>query len=434
MARSSARFRSESEPVETVNVQNKIPTNGVLIEYIRYQPLDIKNPRNISGDARYAAYLLFPDGRIEAVDLGDADAIDTAVKEFRQALQGRPPRSYTYNEQPGNQLKSLIFDPIAPYLNNSEHLLISPDSQLNQIPFEALKTAGENDYLIQQYQISYLSSGRDLLKFDVVSPSQKPAVILANPDYDLANAQVAETPTRSANRRSTDMAKLKFYALPGTAAEAEAITPLLPNATVLAGTQATENAIKTVNSPSILHIATHGFFFNDIELAPTDNRNLLTSSSFANADTNVGETEPTVENPLLRSGLVLAGFNSRKSGTEDGVLTALEAANLNLEGTQLVVLSACDTGLGDIANGEGVYGLRRSFAIAGAESQLMSLWRVSDEGTQVLMSRYYENLKQGMGRSEALQEVQLAMIDDPQYNYPFYWASFILAGDWKPLE
>ena len=164
------------------------------------------------------------------------------------------------------------------------------------------------------------------------------------------------------------------------------------------------------------------------------NRNSLASSSFANDNTNSGRLIAVVENLLLRSGLALAGFNNREGGTEDGVLTALEAANLNLEGTQLVVLSACDTGLGDIANGEGVYGLRRSFAIAGAESQLMSLWRVSDEGTQVLMSRYYENLKQGMGRSEALQEVQLAMIDDPQYNFPYYWASFILAGDWKPLE
>ncbi|MEM9809576.1 MAG: CHAT domain-containing protein, partial [Cyanobacteria bacterium P01_D01_bin.56] len=221
-------------------------------------------------------------------------------------------------------------------------------------------------------------------------------------------------------------------ALPGTAAEAEAIAPLFPDATVLTGTQATENALKAIDSPRILHIATHGFFFEDIALET--NQDFLNGATFANAGTNFGRTTPVVENPMLRSGLALAGANNRDSGTEDGVLTALEAANLNLEGTQLVVLSACDTGLGDIANGEGVYGLRRSFAIAGAESQLMSLWWVSDEGTQVLMSGYYKNLEQGMGRSEALRAVQLELLNDPQYNYPYYWASFILAGDWKPLE
>jgi CHAT domain-containing protein len=141
------------------------------------------------------------------------------------------------------------------------------------------------------------------------------------------------------------------------------------------------------------------------------------------------------ENPLLRSGLALAGFNPRSSGGEDGVLTALEASQLNLFGTQLVVLSACETGLGDIANGEGVYGLRRAFAIAGAETQLMSLWQVDDFGTQSLMARYYENLTAGMGRSEALRQVQLEMIRaDDTYSHPYYWAAFILAGDWRSLD
>jgi CHAT domain-containing protein len=142
-----------------------------------------------------------------------------------------------------------------------------------------------------------------------------------------------------------------------------------------------------------------------------------------------------VENPLLRSGLALAGFNARQSGSEDGVLTALEASQLNLSGTELVVLSACQTGLGDIANGEGVYGLRRAFGIAGAETQLMSLWNVSDKGTQSLMVRYYDKLMDGMGRSEALRAVQLETISDGgKYSRPYYWSAFILAGDWRPLE
>ena len=117
------------------------------------------------------------------------------------------------------------------------------------------------------------------------------------------------------------------------------------------------------------------------------------------------------------------------------MFTALEAADLNLLGTQLVVLSACDTGLGEIASGDGVYGLRRAFAIAGAETQLMSLWQVSDFGTKSLMARYYENLIAGRGRSEALRQAQLAMIEaGDEYSWPYYWAAFILAGDWRPLE
>ncbi|NER85409.1 MAG: CHAT domain-containing protein [Leptolyngbya sp. SIO1D8] len=234
--------------------------------------------------------------------------------------------------------------------------------------------------------------------------------------------------------RSSELKDLQVGPLPGTVAEAVAIERELPNATVLTGDQATENVLKTIEAPRILHIATHGFFLENIEIANTNNRGLgllLAEDSLVSA----APTSVTVENPLLRSGLALAGFNARSSGSEDGVLTALEAASLNLVGTQLVVLSACETGLGDIANGEGVYGLRRSFAIAGAESQLMSLWLVSDDGTQNLMARYYEKLMDGMGRSEALRATQLEMIDDEGlYSHPYYWAAFILAGNWRPLE
>ncbi|MGF1496962.1 MAG: CHAT domain-containing protein, partial [Elainellaceae cyanobacterium] len=137
---------------------------------------------------------------------------------------------------------------------------------------------------------------------------------------------------------------------------------------------------------------------------------------------------------LLRSGLALAGFNPRQSGDEDGVLTALEASGLNLYGTELVVLSACETGVGSVANGDGVYGLRRAFVIAGADSLLMSLWKVSDDGTADLMTRYYQRLLNGEGRSDALRATQLEMLQTPDYEHPFFWASFIFSGDWRSLE
>jgi len=140
------------------------------------------------------------------------------------------------------------------------------------------------------------------------------------------------------------------------------------------------------------------------------------------------------DNPLLRAGLALTGANDRQGGEgEDGVLTALEAAGLDLWGTQLVVLSACETGIGAVRNGEGVYGLRRALVLAGVESQVMSLWQVSDEATRDLMVAYYQRLQAGEGRTEALRQVQLSLLRGSVWPHPFFWASFIQSGDWRPL-
>jgi CHAT domain-containing protein len=129
----------------------------------------------------------------------------------------------------------------------------------------------------------------------------------------------------------------------------------------------------------------------------------------------------------------LAGANERNSGDDDGILTALEATQLDLSGTELVVLSACDTGVGEIQNGEGVYGLRRALALAGAQTQVTSLWKVSDDVTRNLMVDYYRRLQQGEGRSAALRSTQRAMLGNKAFAHPYYWASFIPIGNWKPL-
>jgi CHAT domain-containing protein len=116
------------------------------------------------------------------------------------------------------------------------------------------------------------------------------------------------------------------------------------------------------------------------------------------------------------------------------VLTALEVSGLNLRGTELVVLSACETGVGAVVQGEGVYGLRRAFTLAGAQTQLMSLWQVADQETKELMIAYYQRLQEGEGRGEALRQVQLAMLADPETEHPYYWASFIPVGNWRLLD
>jgi len=137
---------------------------------------------------------------------------------------------------------------------------------------------------------------------------------------------------------------------------------------------------------------------------------------------------------LVRSRLALSGANLRRSDGEPGILTALEASNLNLWGTKLVTLSACDTGVGEIKNGEGVYGLRRAFFLAGAETLVMSLWPVSDAVTRDMMTAYYSGLKHGLGRGDALREAPLAMLAKSNRRHPFYWASFIQAGEWANLD
>jgi CHAT domain-containing protein len=283
-----------------------------------------------------------------------------------------------------------------------------------------------------------LTSGRDLLRLRVMRNSESNPIVVANPSFgEPATHQIAKvevkqkTSPRGNKRRSItdarDLTEIYFAPLGGTALEANTIHTFFPNATVLTEAQATEGAIKAVRSPRVLHIATHGFFLQDKGVVDAVKTQVTTRSTSANS---------TVENPLLRSGLALAGANRRAMGgnRDDGILTALEASGLNLWGTKLVVLSACDTGLGEVRTGEGVYGLRRSFVLAGAESLVMSLWPVSDYSTRKLMADYYRNLKQGMGRGEGLRQVQLDLLRQNKQLHPFYWANFIQAGEWANLS
>jgi CHAT domain-containing protein len=241
--------------------------------------------------------------------------------------------------------------------------------------------------------------------------------------------------------RGIDFTRICYPPLKGTAEEATRINAALVNATVLTERRATEAALKGLNSPPILHVATHGFFLPDQPQALN-----------TNAAQSAGAS--STENPLLRSGLIMAGANQKSSGTnEDGVLTAAEAAGLNLWGTKLVVLSACETGLGDVVNGAGVYGLRRALVLAGSETQVMSLWQVDDAATRDLMSDYYTRLQRGEGRNEAMRQAQLGMLrgeaenrmkttrtrpaaakTDDRHAHPFYWAAFISSGDWRSMN
>ncbi len=421
------------EVTSTDAIRQLIPSQAALIEFVSYQPSEA--PINVS---HYAAYVVGRTGKIQAVDLGETTAINQKAAAYRQALRTQSSRA----DSLARELDEMIIAPIRPFIGDSKQLLISPDGQLNVIPFDALvDTAGQ--YLIENYQISYLTSGRDLLKMQRSPSNTGSSVVIANPDYASVapSSTDAESTLTISNQRAAGVEQMMFSPLPGTATEASAIAPLLPNPTVFTQRQATENQMKRLSAPSILHIATHGFFLSDVASASGQTGDRGASFDLTDTEEDAALLPSTfeIENPLLRSGLALAGVNARSSGgdrtIEDGILTALEVSNLNLRGTQLVVLSACETGLGATSDGDGVYGLRRAFTIAGAESQLMSLWQVDDTSTSELMQIYYENLmNKNQGRSEALRSAQLELLNTGTYAHPYYWSSFIFSGDWRPLE
>jgi hypothetical protein len=225
------------------------------------------------------------------------------------------------------------------------------------------------------------------------------------------------------------MSGISFPPLPGTAQEADAIGKVVKDAQILVGDSASESALRSAQKPAVLHIATHGFFLTDEMIAGAGARGV----KYVKSDADFA-TPPGSENPLVRSGLALRGANLRADGDDDGILTALEVSSLDLWGTKLVVLSACETGVGEVKNGEGVYGLRRALVIAGSESQVISLWKVDDEATRDLMVAYYKKLKHGDGRSQALREAQLKLARHRATEHPFYWASFIPSGRWDDVE
>jgi CHAT domain-containing protein len=420
----SAAFRQAVTPVTLEGVRQRLPDDAVLIEWFRYQPFDpkAKDERTSWGAPRYVAYVLRREDEPAAIDLGAAQDIDKFVSDFRAALSD--PASASHKEVAQGTFGKLI-KPLQSSLSGINRLLLSPDGALNLVPFAALMDE-HGEYVAQRFELTYLTSGRDLLSLAAPAPPRGRPVVMADPAYDQSAS--GGPPLDLPRSSDLDRSGLRFYPLAGAAAEAKALQgPLKLDAQeVLTGANATEEKLKGLHGPRILHMATHGFFLSDHQVAAA----ALRPASFG---TEIPPL-PLGENPLLRSGLALAGANVRRSGdSDDGILTAAEAAQLDLRGTELVVLSACETGLEQVQQGEGVYGLRRALVLAGAQAQLVSLWKVADAKTQTLIVDYYQRLLNGEGRSAALREAQRAMIANPATQHPYYWAAFIPIGNWKPL-
>ena len=428
-----AEFRAHSQTVTVAAVQAAIPDRAALVEFAVFRPFDPKASSNSAayGKPHYAAYVITRQSPPRGRDLGPAAVIDDAIDALRLAL--RDPGRNDVKEL-ARAVDAKVLAPIRALAGAATRLVISPDGELSLIPFEAL-VDDRDQYAIERYAINYVTSGSDLLRMQVAREARSAPTIVADPLFGEPAASVADEPrdtprlAASARRSVTtapDLSTVYFARLPGTADEARAIKALFPDARVLNGRNATKSELLHLEAPRILHIATHGFFLDDPGAAAA-------SASSPGPTRGINATA-RIENPLLRSGLALTGANLTKGATDEGILTALEASNLNLWGTKLVTLSACDTGVGEVRNGEGVYGLRRAFFLAGAETLVMSLWPVSDVVTRQMMSAYYAGLKDGRGRGDALRGAQLAMLARRNRQHPFYWASFIQAGEWANLD
>jgi CHAT domain-containing protein len=243
---------------------------------------------------------------------------------------------------------------------------------------------------------------------------------------------VSMTAVRSLSR---DFRGIKFPPLPGAEAEARSVAGLLGGDCVLRiGADAREALLKAVVSPRVLHLSTHGFFLSDQEFRKT---NSLGSSwlDISGARWNASLPGSDWENPLVRCGIALAGANHASQITnalaEDGLLTGLEASLLNLHGTELVILSACDSGSGEVRIGEGVMSLLRAFRIAGAESVIASHWKVSDAATTQLMTEFMRRWRSGEPRAQAWREARLSLLQSKDFSNPYFWAAFTLTGQWK---
>lgn len=335
------------------------------------------------------------------------------------------------------KLYNMVWKRMEGHLESVDRIYLSPSGLLHKISFPAIPV-DDTLLLSDQYQLFTVTSTRQILDQSTTSLSSgnNEAVVYGGILYDIDESKLAalsadlstdEATTRSAVIPEDASRGSSWTYLAGTLDEANKISSLLEGNSVktkiLSGEGTTEETFKNIRqqyNPAILHLATHGFFF------PEPEEHLQVTSKQAGLDENVFKT---AQNPLMRSGLILAGANRVWEGAdpipgiEDGILTAYEVANTDLSGTELVVLSACETGLGDIRGSEGVYGLQRSFKMAGADYIIMSLWQVPDQQTVELMTLFYENWLSGAEIREAFAKAQREM--RKKYD-PFYWAAFVL--------
>jgi CHAT domain-containing protein/tetratricopeptide (TPR) repeat protein len=457
-------------------IQKRLPEHAALLEYGRYfhfPDVPYTHAQTCAGD-RYFLFLVRKDD-IRLFELGDCSLIDALIERVRALLTGEKDA----DEALRSLYKSLI-GPAENELSEISQLFIAPDSELFKLPFELLQSETGERLSQRIPAISYLSTGRDLLRLSDkgATSSLGDITIIADPEFNLSDSKIdlpdnMEDEDRSVPpQTSRDMNRhLKadvICNLPFTAVEADLIAGLFSEAaTVISGDKATKSAIRQPGSPSVVHLSTHGFAF-----APQYADSQQKLDLFSSIDRGI--RLENAENPMLRYGLAFAGICNWLKGENlpeeigDGILNGLDVLSLDLSNTSLMVLSACQTGLGDTQSGEGIQGLRRAFELAGVHTLICTLWKVDDLASAILMTAFYKNLLGSkLSKLEALStakeytrtltpeqmkldgwgayvddlltggfEIQanwLQDVLDKQYAtpfaHPYYWAGFILQGE-----
>lgn len=436
LGRASVRYRSSIAQVSVDTLASVMEDNTALVDYQFYES---------EGEGRVLAGLAIKQNdevEYQLISLPDKASMESIIMEYREIIQDDAADEYDLLEV-GQITYETVWLPIEEATGDIEHIYLIPDGVLNILPFNAMVNLDE-EYLIRTHDLHILTSGRDLLPNDI-RLAKGQYLVVAGPNYNSDNVVSEEALAAASARRSSSLQMgirgagsglrgLNFAPLPGAEKEGQIIVDQVqkrnePNETFF-GDKAQEIVLADMNqAPEILHVATHGFF---LEAEENLRKRLLKLQRSAEL-----HVPPPGDNPLLRAGLAFAGINTNAQflgdieTDNDGVLTALEVLDLNLSGTKLVVLSACETGIGEIHEGEGVYGLRRSFQEAGVAEVISSLWEVSDAGTQALMTSFYDRLLNGQNAREALRESQIEMMESPMWGYPYVWSAFMIVGSYE---
>lgn len=451
--------------VGLASVKETLPQGSALVAYVRYR--DYAPVIGSPGAARepkaepvpsYLSVVVGGDGVPRMHPLGPAADIERLVGEWR-TLAGHPsPDGEAACRVAGEALRRLIWDPVSGDLGQAAMVFVVPDGVLHMVNLSALPT-GDDSYLVEEDRIvHYLSAERDLAELAGDPVTGTGLLVVGGPAFDetgltaslsgVSSAPAAGQPDFFRGQRSDceDFRKLRFESLPASTREAAEILDLWRDyggtgggggdADLLTGADAGEASVKAL-APGrrVIHIATHGFFLEGTCAAPEESG----TRGIGSVSPARRENPRRSESPLLLAGLALAGANHRNEtgpDEEDGVLTAEEIGTLDLRGTDWVVLSACDTGIGKIAAGEGVLGLRRAFQTAGARTLIMSLWPVQDVAAREWMRDLYRaRLERNLDTASAVREANLEVLRDRrargESTHPFFWAAFVAAGGWQ---
>ncbi|MHC4133557.1 MAG: CHAT domain-containing tetratricopeptide repeat protein [Planctomycetota bacterium] len=442
-----------AERLSPAELQEALPSGVVLLDFLEYERRTFEDGRPRSQPGRcLLAFVVPATGDIRRLDLGPAAPIAEAIDSWRASLRGRG------RVAAGRKLRKLLWEPLAEHLPGVRTLLVSPDGTLTRLPLAALPGEKPGTYLIEEISVAVVPVPQLLSRLLArgSAPREKGSLLLVGDvDYD-GSPGISIRPAASRSAAGTRTGALpEFPRLHATRAEVAAIRDWFKlrfedgTVELLQGDGATEAVFRArASACRWVHIATHGFF------APQRLRSALSGGPQG----ALGDSDRKVAgyHPGLLSGLALSGANTPPGlQGDDGILTALEVASLDLSRVEVAVLSACETGLGEVAGGEGALGLQRAFQVSGASTAVTSLWMVPDVATELLMQRFYRNLwDKGLPKVEALREAQLWLMreggkpgsalargvcieegkesmDEDGRLPPYFWAAFVLSGDWR---